>query len=97
MKSDRIKKYLKTGVKFKLFERNLEFWNLFENWSLENYLKIRGFLRIGILKIIWELEFWKLNLRIEVLEIKFERNWKFENYLRIGVRKIKFKNWSFGN
>ena len=54
MKSGRIKKYLKTGVKLKLFERTLEFWNLFENWSLESYLKI-------------------------------------------GVLKIKFKNWNFGN
>ena len=42
MKSDRIKKYLKTRVKLKLFERKLEFWNLFENWNLENYLKIGG-------------------------------------------------------
>ena len=31
------------------------------------------------------MEFWKLNLRIGILEIKFERNWNFENYLRIGV------------
>ena len=54
MKSDRIKKYLKSRVKLKLFERKLEFWNLSENWSLENYLKI-------------------------------------------GVLKIKFKNWNFGN
>ena len=36
MKSCSIKKYLKTGVELKLFERKLEFWNLFENWSLEN-------------------------------------------------------------
>ena len=53
MKSGRIKKYLKTGVKLKLFERKQEFWNLFENWDLENYLKI------GILKIkfkIWKFE-----------------------------------------
>ena len=41
MKSGRIKKCLKNGVKLKLFERKLEFWNLFENWSLENYLKIK--------------------------------------------------------
>ena len=45
MKSYRIREYLKTGVKLKLFERKLEFWNFFENWSLENYLKI------GVLKI----------------------------------------------
>ena len=88
MKSNRIQKYLKTGVKLKLFERKLEFWNLLENWSLENYLKIRGFLRIGILKIIWEFEFSKLNLIIGVLEIKFEEIWTL---------KIKFKTWSFGN
>ena len=73
---------MKTGVKLKLFERRLEFWNLFENWSLENYLK---------------LELWKLNLKIRILEIKFERNWNFEDYLRIGVLKVKFKNWNFGN
>ena len=41
IKSGRIKKKLKTGVKLKLFERKLEIWNLFENWSLTNYLKIR--------------------------------------------------------
>ena len=91
MKSGRIKIYLKTRVKLKLFERKLEFWNLFENWDLENYLKIE------VLKINWELEFWKLVLRIGVLEIKFERNCNFKNYLRIGVLKVKFKNWSFGN
>ena len=44
---------------------------------------------VGILKIIWELEFWKLSLRIRILEIKFEINWKFENDLRIRVLKIK--------
>ena len=54
-------------------------------------------MKIGILKIIWELELWKLNLRIGVLEIKFEKKWDFENYLRIGAMKIKFKNCSFGN
>ena len=48
---------------------------------------------IGVLKIIWKLEFWKLNLKeIGVLKINFERNWSFGNYLRIGVLKIKFKN-----
>ena len=54
MKNCIIKKYLKTGVELKLFERKLEFLNLFGNWSLENYLKI-------------------------------------------GVSTIKFKNWNFGN
>ena len=43
------------------------------------------------------MEFWKLNLRIGILEIKFERNWNFGNYLRIGILKIKFKEWNFGN
>ena len=62
-----------------------------ENYSFEIYLKIE------VSKIIWKLDSWKLNLRIEVLEIKFERNWNFENYLRIGVLKIKFKNENFGN
>ena len=40
MKSDIIKKYLKIGVKLKLFKKLK-----FENWSLKNYLKI------GVLKI----------------------------------------------
>ena len=44
---------------------------------------------IGILKIIWELEFCKLNLRIGILGIKFERSWNFKNYLRIRVLKMK--------
>ena len=35
MKSCRIKKYLKTEVELKLFERKLEFWELFENWNFE--------------------------------------------------------------
>ena len=44
-----------------------EFWKLeikFGNWNFENHL------RIGVLKI---------KLWIGVLEIKFERNWIFEN------------------
>ena len=73
MKSSRIKKYLKTGLKLKLFERKLEFWNLFENESFENWnfekiiwklnLRIgilKNYLKIEVLKIIWKLEFWKL-------------------------------------
>ena len=40
------------------------------------------------LKLFENLEFWKL----------FGKNWSFENYLKIGVLKIKFgKNWSFEN
>ena len=35
MKSGKIRKYLKTGVKLKLLERKLEFWKLFENWDLK--------------------------------------------------------------
>ena len=56
---------------------------------------------MGILKIIWELEFWKLNLRIGFLEIKFERNWSFKNYLKIICRlkfwKFESGNWNFEN
>ena len=38
------------------------------------------------------MEFWKLNLKeIGILEIKFERNWNFENYLRIGVLKLNLR------
>ena len=49
MKSCRIKKYMKIGVKLKLFERKLDFCNLFENQSLENYLKI------GVLEIKFKI------------------------------------------
>ena len=42
---------LKTRVELKLFERKLDFWNLFEIWSLRDYLKI------GVLEIIWKLDF----------------------------------------
>ena len=38
------------------------------------------------------MEFWKLNLRIGILEIKFERNQSFENYLEIeSFKKLNFK------
>ena len=53
-KSKGTEDYLKTEVELKLFKEILDFWNLFENWSLENYLKI-------------------------------------------GVLGIKFKDWNFGN
>ena len=49
-----MKDYLKTRVELKLFERKLDFLDLFENWSLEDYLKI-------------------------------------------GVLGVKFKDWNFGN
>ena len=47
MKSYRIK-YLKIGVELTLFERKLEFWELFENWNFESYLKM------GVLEIKFE-------------------------------------------
>ena len=53
--------------------------------------------KTGFLEFIWKLESWEVNLRIGILETKFETNWNFENYLRIEVLKIKFKNWNFGN
>ena len=34
---------------------------------------------------------------MKLWKIKFEKKLEFENYLRIEVLKIKFKNWSFGN
>ena len=82
----------------KLFKRKLEFWNLFGNWSPENYLKIGvsivkfknwnfgklNLKEIGILKIIWEFEFWKLNLKeIGVSKIVWELEfWKL-NYEKL--------------
>ena len=50
--------------------------------EMENYLKtgveLKLFLeKTGFLKFIWKLESWELNLRIGILEIKFDRNWNF--------------------
>ena len=44
-----------------------------------------------VLKIIWKLKFWKLNLKIGVLKIiwKLFENWSFENYLKIKIWKKK--------
>ena len=51
LKSKEIEHYLKIGVELKLFERKLDFWNLFENWSLENYLKME-FLKINKIIVV---------------------------------------------
>ena len=59
-----LKKYLKTGVKSKLFKK------------------------IESSKIIWKLAFWKLDLKIGILGIKFERNWNFEKLFKDGILKI---------
>ena len=63
-----------------------------ENWSFEIYLKIE------VSKIIWKLGFWKLNLRIRMLEIKFWKklelfeDWSFENYIKeLELWKINLK------
>ena len=82
MKSGRIKKYLKTGVKLKLFERKQEFWNLFENWDLKKYLKI------GVLKI---------KLWIGVLEIKFEEIGVLKINRELKFWKLNYENWNLGN
>ena len=57
---------------------------LFENqsgiktvWKKIRFLKFIW--KIGVSKITWKSEFWKLNLRIGILDIKFKRNWNFEN------------------
>ena len=55
-----------TKQKLKLFEGKLDFWNSFENWSLRDYL------HIGVLEIIWKLDFYELNVRMRILKIKFE-------------------------
>ena len=66
-----------------------------KNCRIKKYLKIGVKLKIiwkktRVLKIIWKLKYWKLNLKIEifkmgVLKIKFE-NLNFEKL---------FENWSF--
>ena len=47
---------------------------------------------IGVLENNWELKFWKLNFKIEVLEIKFEINWKFEIIWELNLRIEVLKN-----
>ena len=34
---------------------------------------------------------------MRILEIKFERNWNFENHLRVWDFKLNYENWDFGN
>ena len=35
---------------------------------------------------------------MRILEIKFERNWNFGNYLRVwDFKKLNYENWDFGN
>ena len=48
---------------------------------------VRG--KTGFLKFIWKLDFYELNVRMRILEIKCERNWNFENYLK----SINYENW----
>ena len=68
-------------------------FNISELWKIHSYLcKIKRNIRlfenqsgiktvqgkIEFLKFIWKLASWELNLRIGILEIKFERNWNYE-------------------
>ena len=48
--------------------KKCENWN-FGNWELNS--------EIGVLKIIWEVEFWKFNYKLEFW--KLIENWSFEN------------------
>ena len=57
---------------------------LFSNYSgIKTVWEKIGFFKfiwkIGVSKITWKSKFWKLNLRIGILDIKFKRNWNFEN------------------
>ena len=58
---------LRTRVELKLFERKSDFWNLFERLESQRLLKNWSF---------------RVYLKIRLLEIKFERDWNFENDLR---------------
>ena len=59
--------------------------NLKKRWRV---VELNKYLKIGVKLNLFErkLKFWNL----------FE-NLKLENYLKIGVFKIKLKNWNFGN
>ena len=64
-KIKRNRRLFETRRELKLLERKLNFWNLFGNWSLENYLKI------GVLRIKFKSwNFGMSNLKeIRILEI----------------------------
>ena len=59
------RRLFETRKALKLFKRKLDFWNLFKNWSLENYLKIDLFTKIIIMMIM-------------IIKNKCE-NWNFGN------------------
>ena len=82
-KSKGIEHYLKIGVELKLFKRKLDFWRFI--WKLESRKLFED----------WSLE--KLNLRIGILDIKFEINQTFGNRKlssEIGIWKNCLK-WNF--
>ena len=86
-------------------EKHKIIWKLKKICELKIFENLSGlktiWKKIGVLKFIWKLksqklEFWKLNLRIEILEINWELEfWKL-NYemefwnlnLRIGILEI---------
>ena len=58
-------------------EENLWIKKIFEKWSGK---------KTRVLKFIWQLELWKLNLRIRILEIKI---WKL---FKDGILKNEWMN-----
>ena len=65
---------LKARVELKLSKRKSDFWNLFARLESRRLFKnwsFRVYLKIRL-----------LNVRKKILEIKFERDWNFENDLR---------------
>ena len=58
---------------------------------MKNYLRMkiskRINLKIGILENYLKIEVWKIKFENWSFEKLFERNWNFENYLRIGAFK----------
>ena len=93
---------LKTKVELKLFERKLDFWNLFEKFEsrklLENW-SFRVYLKIGLLEIKCENENFRNYILKEIGILKMI--WEFgifkKNQLRkLGPWKLNFKrnqNW----
>ena len=92
-------------IKFKNwnFEKNIWKW---EFWKLKlGKLNLKN----GVLKIIQNLKFWKLNLKIWELNLKFGilekfetrsyENWNLEKlfFKKMKVWKVKFEIWNFGN
>ena len=71
----------------RLFENQSEIKTIWEKIGILKFIW-----KIGVSKIIWKSEFWKLNLRIRILDIKFTRNLILDiEFEKNEILEIKFE------